>query len=137
LHQELKKINRSLPAAVYLPFVNESMRNYAVLHIVTEEAKIFKTKERCPLMLLIECYRPTEIALEKTPDVLKLHASDSELIAGFNKPTNEELKIIDEAENSGFFEASSELHSSKQSGLKSMSSSVRIDKSSYVRIDKF
>lgn len=67
LQKELKAINRKLPAAVYLPFVNESTRNYAVLHIVAEEAKIFRTKERCPLLLLIECYRPTEIALEKIP----------------------------------------------------------------------
>lgn len=67
LKEELKKINQRLPAAVYLPFVNQSTRNYAVLHIVAEEAKIFKTKERCPLMLLLECYRPTEIALEKLP----------------------------------------------------------------------
>jgi len=73
LQVELKKINRLLPAAVYLPFVNESARNYAVLHIVNEEAKIFRTKERCPLMLLIECYRPTEIALEKVPEILKLN----------------------------------------------------------------
>ena len=102
LQQELVKINRALPAAVYLPFVNESMRNYAVLHIVAEEAKIFKTKERCPLMLILECYRPTEIALEKMPDVLKLHINESELIQ--NRPTKDELEAIEEAENSNFFE---------------------------------
>jgi hypothetical protein len=73
LQTELKKINKALPAAVYLPFVNESSRNFAVLHIVAEEAKIFRTKERCPLMLLIECFRPTEIALEKVPEILKLN----------------------------------------------------------------
>lgn len=53
LQIELKKINHKLPAAVYLPFVNgktpstcymlsiDSMRNYAILHIVADEAKIF------------------------------------------------------------------------------------------------
>ena len=51
LQAELKKINHKLPAAVYLPFVNgkpffsfnslDSMRNYAILHIVADEAKIF------------------------------------------------------------------------------------------------
>ena len=46
------------------------MRNYAVLHIVAEESRIFKTKERCPLLLCIEVYRPTEISLEAIPDVL-------------------------------------------------------------------
>lgn len=48
------------------------MRNYAVLHIVAEETRIFKTKERCPLLLCIEVYRPTEIALEKIPDIVTL-----------------------------------------------------------------
>ena len=65
-------LNKQLPAAVYLPFVNQSMRNYAVLHIVAEETKIFKTKERCPLLLCIEVYRPTEIALEKIPDIVTM-----------------------------------------------------------------
>ena len=73
LQIELKKINKQLPSAVYIPFVSESSRNYVVLHIVADEAKIFRTKERCPLMLLVECYRPTEISLETIPRVLRLH----------------------------------------------------------------
>ena len=48
------------------------MRNYAVLHIVAEETRIFKTKERCPLLLCIEVFRPTEISLEKIPDVVTM-----------------------------------------------------------------
>ena len=48
------------------------MRNYAVLHIVAEETRIFKTKERCPLLLCIEVYRPTEISLEKIPDIVTI-----------------------------------------------------------------
>jgi len=39
------------------------MRNYAVLHIAADEARIFVTKERAPLMLCIECYRPEELVL--------------------------------------------------------------------------
>ena len=54
------------------------MRNYAVLHIVAEETRIFKTKERCPLLLCIEVYRPTEIALEKIPDIVTLKQSMDE-----------------------------------------------------------
>ena len=65
-------MNKQLPAAVYIPFVNQVMRNYAVLHIVAEEARIFRTKERCPLLLCIEVYRPTEISLEKIPSVVQL-----------------------------------------------------------------
>lgn len=64
LMEQLLNVNKQLPAAVYIPFVNQSMRNYSVLHIIAEESRIFKTKERCPLLLCIEVYRPTEIALE-------------------------------------------------------------------------
>lgn len=41
LKTELSKLNRALPGTVYIPFVNNSMRNYAVLHIAIEEAKVF------------------------------------------------------------------------------------------------
>ena len=67
LRDRLKEVNKQLPAAVYLPFVSDSMRNYAVLHIVADEARIFKTKERAPVMISIECYRPVELALQSSP----------------------------------------------------------------------
>lgn len=62
-------MNRKLPAQVYIPFVNKSMRNYAVLHIAVEEAKIFQTKERAPLLLCIEAYRPIEMTLDDAPEI--------------------------------------------------------------------
>ena len=49
----------------------ESMRNYAVLHIVTDEAKVFQTKERAPLLLCIECFRPEEMMFLKPERSLK------------------------------------------------------------------
>ena len=72
LMKNLMDVNKQLPAAVYIPFVNQSMRNFAVLHIVAEESRIFKTEERCPLLLCIEVYRPTEIALEQIPDAITM-----------------------------------------------------------------
>ena len=72
LLKELESVNKQLPAAAYIPFVNQSMRNFACLHIVAEESRIFKTKERCPLLLCIEVYRPTEIALETIPDAVTI-----------------------------------------------------------------
>jgi len=38
--------------------VNSTIRNYTVLHIVIDEAKVFQTKERAPLLLCIEAFRP-------------------------------------------------------------------------------
>tara|TARA_B110000285_G_C15111413_1_gene611337 strand:- start:867 stop:1382 length:516 start_codon:yes stop_codon:yes gene_type:complete len=70
LKQQLCRINRRLPAQVYIPFVSKSMRNYAILNIAVEEAKIFQTKERAPLLLCIEIYRPIEMSID-TPTELE------------------------------------------------------------------
>ena len=50
------------------------------MHIVAEESRIFKTKERCPLLLCIEVYRPTEIALEQIPDAITMQREITEKI---------------------------------------------------------
>jgi len=68
LKERIKKINAHLPAAVYLPFVSGSIRNYSILSIRTEEARVFKTKERAPLLLVFEAYRPSEIFLATIPE---------------------------------------------------------------------
>jgi hypothetical protein len=41
LKEELRIINRKLPAACYIPFVNGSIRNYCVLHVPPNETRIF------------------------------------------------------------------------------------------------
>lgn len=41
LKQALCEVNKKLPAQVYIPFVSQSMRNYAILNIAVDEAKIF------------------------------------------------------------------------------------------------
>jgi hypothetical protein len=46
----------------------ESIRNYAILHIVADEAKIFQTKERAPVLLHFEAFRPEELMLEVAPE---------------------------------------------------------------------
>jgi len=66
---KLAEMNKSLPAQVYIPFVNKSIRNYAVLNIVVEEAKVFITKERAPLMLTFEMYRPIEVTIDENHEL--------------------------------------------------------------------
>lgn len=44
------------------------MRNYAILHIVADEAKIFTTKERAPVLLHFEAFRPEELMLLVQPE---------------------------------------------------------------------
>ena len=67
LKRELRKLNQYLPASVYIPFCQESIRNYAVLHIPPEECAVFQTKSRAPYMITIEMYRPDEMATAYTP----------------------------------------------------------------------
>ena len=62
LIRDIAAVNEHLPARVYIPFVNESARNYAVLHIAALESKIFQTKSRAPVLLCVEVYRPDELA---------------------------------------------------------------------------
>lgn len=69
------------------------MRNYAILHIVADEAKIFQTKERAPVLLHFEAFRPEELMLEVGPekplsDPTKRSGSDEEL----NKRGNKNLR---------------------------------------------
>lgn len=74
LKQALCDVNTRLPAQVYIPFVNKSMRTHAVLHIAVDEAKIFQTKERAPLLLCIEAYRPIEMTLGDAPEIYETEA---------------------------------------------------------------
>lgn len=48
------------------------MRNYCVLHIVADESRIFKTKERAPTLLTLEVFRPIELTLLKKPTYMEV-----------------------------------------------------------------
>ena len=61
LYKKLNEINKILPCNTYLPFLKDSARNYLIVHIPLEGAKIFRTKTRCPLMLTFEMVRIDEI----------------------------------------------------------------------------
>ena len=63
LQEGLRKVNQGLPATVYIPFVRNSLRNYAVLNICVDESKLFLTKSRAPYMICLEMYRPEEILI--------------------------------------------------------------------------
>ena len=60
LKADICKINEKLPAAVYIPFITNSIRNYAILNIIGSESRVFSTKERAPFYICIEIYRPEE-----------------------------------------------------------------------------
>lgn len=61
LIEGLKQVNQNLPGNVYIPFVNNSWRNYTVLNICENESKLFLTNTRAPFLICMEIYRPEEI----------------------------------------------------------------------------
>ena len=59
LKTSLQKINRNLPAACYIPFLN--CRNYIVLRIAEEECRLFLTAEKAPYLICVETFMPEEL----------------------------------------------------------------------------
>ena len=97
LFNGLQKINMHLPAAVYIPFVNASMRNYVVLHINILEAKVFITKERAPFLIWIEVFRPEENKFkDEIEEIDESTSSDNE-----NEELQASLELKERTQNHG------------------------------------
>ncbi len=60
LLEQLQEMNRGLPAAVYIPFSNDSVRNHAILNICYQETVLFSTNTRAPFCLCVEIFRPED-----------------------------------------------------------------------------
>ena len=61
LKREISDINKELPSNVYIPFLNNSIRNHIVAHLPISELKIFRTKTRVLYMTVVEMVRLDEI----------------------------------------------------------------------------
>lgn len=61
LIKEINKLNNYLPSNCYIPFLNESIRNYVICHMPISQLKIFRTKNRAPFMIQFELIRLDEI----------------------------------------------------------------------------
>ena len=64
LIKEITKINENLPYNIYIPFSNKEIRNNLICHISIKDTKVYKTKERAPIMLTFECFRLEELCFE-------------------------------------------------------------------------
>ena len=63
LKETLGKLNECLPAAVYLPILNDDYRNYMVLNILPEETKCFLTAHKAPYLVVMEVFQPQELRM--------------------------------------------------------------------------
>ena len=70
LYKELCKLNKELPYNVYIPFSHKCMRNYIIVSFCVKDCKVFKTKERAPIMFTCECVRVEEVCIEEDKSLL-------------------------------------------------------------------
>ncbi len=61
IKREISEINKDLPANVYIPFLNNSIRNHIIVHMPISELRIFRTKTRVLYMTTVEMVRIDEI----------------------------------------------------------------------------
>ena len=98
LIKEITKINENLPYNVYIPFSNKEMRNNLICHISIKDTKIFKTKERAPIILTFECFRLEELCYEHNVKV-KAQIINEEIKSETNQnsllPSNEYKRDLD------------------------------------------
>ena len=84
LIKEITKINENLPYNVYIPFSNKEIRNNLICHISIKDTKVFKTKERAPIILTFECFRLEELCFEHNVKI-KTQVTNEEIKTENNK----------------------------------------------------
>ena len=101
LFNKLLEINKKLPCNVYLPFLQESTRNYIICHIPLSGVKIFRTKTRCPIMLTFELIRIDEVnkANKEEENFPSFYFSYSK---GNDDELNKKLTLLEQKINSSY-----------------------------------
>lgn len=61
IKREISHLNKELPANVYMPFLNNGVRNHIIVHMPISELRIFRTKTRVLYMTTVEMVRIDEI----------------------------------------------------------------------------
>ena len=89
LIKEITKINENLPYNVYIPFSNKEIRNNLICHISIKDTKVFKTKERAPIILTFECFRLEELCYEHNVKI-KTQVLNEEIKTENNKPNDKD-----------------------------------------------
>lgn len=61
IKREISDLNKELPGNIYIPFLNNNIRNHVVAHLPISELRIFRTKTRVLFMTTVEMVRIDEI----------------------------------------------------------------------------
>ena len=128
LIKEITKINENLPYNVYIPFSNKEIRNNLICHISIKDTKVFKTKERAPIILTFECFRLEELCYEHNVKI-KTQVINEEIKTENNK--NSLLSALDSKREFESQNRTLKYHLDKMNYL--MSVAISLSKPIFVR----
>ena len=128
LIKEITKINENLPYNVYIPFSNKEIRNNLICHISIKDTKVFKTKERAPIILTFECFRLEELCFDHNVKI-KTQIINEEIKTENNK--NSLLSSLDSKREIESQNRSLKYHLDKMNYL--MSVDISLSKPIFVR----
>ena len=131
LIKEITKINENLPYNVYIPFSNKEIRNNLICHISIKDTKVFKTKERAPIILTFECFRLEELCYEHNVKI-KTQVINEEIKTENNK--NSLLSALDSKREFESQNRTLKYHLDKMNYL--MSVDISLSKPIFVRKSK-
>jgi len=94
LSGNLQKINKSLPAATYVPILSNFQRNYMVLNVAHQESRLFITAEKAPFLICVEVFQPQELELY----IQQMHAQEKprayEILNKLNLINKDQNKLV-------------------------------------------
>lgn len=99
LLNELMKVNKILPANVYMPFLKDSIRNYVIAQIPLSEVKIYRTKNRAPYMITLECFRLDELTFNLKNENDKKEKNERKKSISSNSSENDEEENLKTCED--------------------------------------
>jgi hypothetical protein len=99
LLNELMKVNKILPANVYMPFLKDSIRNYVIASIPLSEVKIYRTKNRAPYMITLECLRLDELTFNLMNENDKKEKNERKSSISSNSSENDEEENLKTCED--------------------------------------
>ena len=132
LIKEITKINENLPYNVYIPFSNKEIRNNLICHISIKDTKVFKTKERAPIILTFECFRLEELCYEHNVKI-KTQVLNEEIKSENNK--NSLLSALDSKREMESQNRTLKYHLDKMNYL--MSVDIALSKPIFVRKSQY
>mmetsp|Transcript_9862 Transcript_9862/g.39983 ORF Transcript_9862/g.39983 Transcript_9862/m.39983 type:complete len:811 (-) Transcript_9862:41-2473(-) len=99
LEEEIELLNQSLPIGLYLPLWEASKRHHCIVRLVSEHAKVLKSRERVPFILMFETIESNYAS--SVPDLHKVANAYAPVVEGVLKSQDSDAPADAEAAAAG------------------------------------